>query len=63
MDSGILKEVKMAQRLYYLATKYETRLPKTVVEFSKDVCNSYTKMAKEMEIRLSSDELVDYILK
>lgn len=63
MNSDLLREVRMAQRLYYLSTKYENRLPKTVVEFSKDVCNKYTKKAKEMELSLNSSELIDYILK
>lgn len=53
----------MAQRFYYLAVKFENRLPKSTVNFAKEVCDAYTKMAKKMELSLNSEELLDEILK
>jgi hypothetical protein len=62
--SGVpIKEVKMAQRFYYLATKFEDRIPAAVVGFAKEVCNRYTKMAKAMNLKLNDQELIDSILK
>lgn len=63
MQSEIIEKVKMAQRFYYLALKFEDRLPKGAVGFAKEVCNIYTKMAKERYVSLSNEELFDSILK
>lgn len=63
MNSEIYNEVKMAQRFYYLAVKYESRVPKSVVKFAKKVCNVYTKKAKDINFQLSDEELLNEILK
>ncbi|MCX7884781.1 MAG: hypothetical protein N2448_07120 [Caloramator sp.] len=63
MNSEIYRQVKMAQRFYYLAVKFENRLPKGTVDFAKKICDVYTKMAKKMELSLNSKELLDEILK
>ena len=53
----------MAQRFYYLAVKFEDRLPKSTVKFAKKTCDAYTKMAKDINIELTSIELSKEILK
>lgn len=63
MNSELLEKVKNAQRLYYLANKYKSVLPKAYVLSAKKICNTYTKMAKEKEESLSKEELFKYILK
>jgi hypothetical protein len=59
----VLKQVKMAHRLYYLATKHENEIPPGVIIFAKKICNQYTKLAKEMKLRLNDEEIFDEILK
>lgn len=63
MHSESVEEIKMAQRLYYLAIKYEKRVPKGTVIFARNICDRYTKTAKEMNIKLNYKELIDAILK
>lgn len=63
MDSELLEKVKKSQRLYFLALKFEDRLPKVVVEYAKKTCNDYTKMAKEMKLSMSNEETGKNILK
>jgi hypothetical protein len=62
VSGDIFEQVKMAQRLYYLALKHEEKIPEGVIKFAKNVCNEYTKMAKEMKLSLSQEELIDKIL-
>lgn len=63
MHSESVEEIKMAQRLYYLAIKYEKRVPKGIIIFSRNICDGYTKKAKKMNIKLSCQELIEAILK
>ncbi|TDT61077.1 hypothetical protein [Fonticella tunisiensis] len=63
MKRETLEMVKKSQRLYFLALKFENRLPKAVVEYSKKICNDYTKIAKEMNLCCDVEGLIDKILK
>lgn len=63
MHSEAITEIKMAQRFYYLAIKFEDKVTKDVVIFAKETCDKYTKMAKSMNIKLKGEELIRTILK
>lgn len=63
MSGGIIEQVSKAQRFYYLATKYQDKIPVSVGEFAKKICNDYTKMAKDKKIVLNNNELFKLILK
>lgn len=63
MCSEPVSEIKMAQRLYYLAIKYEAKVSKGVVIFARNICDRYTKEAKKMNVKLNSEELMETILK
>lgn len=63
MRSEPISNVKMAQRLYYLAIKYEAKVSKGVVIFARNICDRYTKEAKKMNAKLNNEELMKIILK
>jgi hypothetical protein len=47
--------------MYYLSLKFEGRIPKSLVTFSQNILNEYTRIAKEMDLRLSPEDLYDRI--
>lgn len=63
MQVEIIDKVKMAERFYYLAVKFENKLPAGAVKMAKETCNKYIKIAKEMNLYLDKEELIDIILK
>jgi len=46
-----LEKIEMAYKLYYLANKFQDKVPKPILEFSKKICNEYIKVAKENGIK------------
>jgi hypothetical protein len=54
-------DVFRAQRMYYLSLKLEGRIPGPLVIFSKGILNEYTRIAKEMDLKLSPEDLYDRI--
>ncbi|MCX7903476.1 MAG: hypothetical protein N2486_03085 [Caloramator sp.] len=46
-----LEKIEMAYKLYYLATKFQDKVPKAILQFSKKICNEYIKVAKENGIK------------
>lgn len=63
MQVEIINEVKMAQRFYYLAVKFENRLPAGAYKMAEETCNKYIKIAKEMNLFLDNEGLIGTILK
>ena len=63
MKSDLLEKTKKSQRLYFLALKFEDRIPKSVIEYAKKTCNDYTKMAKEMNLSMSNEDIGKNIFK
>lgn len=49
--------------MYFLAQKLGNRVPEPLVEFSMDVLNRYIKMAKEINLKLTSKELYDRLFR
>lgn len=56
------EEVFKAQRMYYLSLKLDKRVPKALRKFSMGVLDKYTRIAKEMDLKLTSKELYDRII-
>lgn len=60
---GKLKDdVCKAQRMYFLCQKLGDRVPPPLKKFSYNILNNYTRMAKEVDLKLSLKELIDKIL-
>jgi hypothetical protein len=63
LSGDLFEQVKAAQKLYYLAVKYQNRVPYSIITFTKKICNEYTKTAKRMNLSLTPEELAKYTLK
>jgi hypothetical protein len=51
-----------AQRMYFLSEKLSSRVLPAMSEFSKKVFNNYVKAAKEIDLKLSMEELYNRVL-
>lgn len=61
---GKLKEdIYKAQRMYFLARKLGDRVPEPLARFSMDVLDRYIKAAKEINLKLSAEELYDRLFR
>lgn len=63
MDSELLEKVRMAQQFYSLSIKFKERMPKAVTIFAMQICDKYTKKAKEEGAQVDEKTLIKYILK
>lgn len=57
------EDIYKAQRMYFLAQKLGDRIPGPFVRFSMEVLNRYIKMAKEINLKLSPQELYDRLFR
>ena len=53
----------MAQQFYSLSIKFKERMPKAVTIFAMQICDKYTKKAKEEGAQVDEKTLIKYILK
>lgn len=59
IDKKMKEDIYKAQRMYILAQKLGSRIPQSMSKFSKENLDKYTKYAKEIELRLTIEELYD----
>jgi len=53
------EDIYCAQRMYYLCQKYDKRIPASIKFFCMKTLNNYIKIAKDVELQLSREELYD----
>ncbi|WP_054876958.1 hypothetical protein [Oxobacter pfennigii] len=67
LDTKVKQKVKedifKAQRLYYLYQKLGKRAPRNLNEFCKNNLNNYIKLAKQLDISLTPEELYNRLFK
>lgn len=56
------EDIYRAQRMYYLSLKLRGKVPSCLSEISRDILNDYTRLAKEMDLKLTSEELYSRLL-
>jgi hypothetical protein len=50
-------DIYKAQKMYLLAQKLENRILPSMSKFSKDNLNRYCRLAKEIDLKLTAEEL------
>jgi len=63
VEDNLKEKLIKAQRMYYLSQKLGGMVPEYEREFSKYILNYYTKLAKEMDLKLTTEELYHRLLK